>query len=1345
MTRLTGVTLAAAACLGLAWVGASPADAATITKQVGGNTWELIAGFRQPTTQALTNTGIRSLFTTDQNSGLTSPEAIFSTVTNDGGQYANQSVFGVRHVAYLLEGYEPNGTTRNISGTISTGAHTWTQLGGATVAANLALPAGITVTGATLANAAGAVTPTYKYLAQSNGAAAGAFTADTGDFILMGVTDSASQGAASALDTTFNGASNSIGLGLTDGNGVGQVISSNWAQASTNVNAITTRSAGNAYGGSATHAGANPNGWVLVWGRPEVALTPVSTDVRTASMQFRLEFPTGTPTGLAAGDFTVGGTSTGWSVSSVTGSGTGPYTVTLTGVAPTQGTVTLSLNAGSVTMGGNPFPAAAVAGTGPVTYDTIAPSVTSFTASAVTTVAGPITYTLNLSEAPARAPQASDFIVSGGSSGWSVSSITGSGAGPYTVTVSNSASLVPNGTVNVGVRAGSQVDAAGNAGPASQVNAATVTVFRGLDFGTPTISAFAPSAATVTASPITYSVMFDQLVSGLTAGDFTIGGTSTGWTIASITGSGAGPYTVSLTRSTPLPAGTVVLTLRAGAVVDRANAQGPLLSSTAPTVTVDTGPVNTVLPAVSGTATTYGVLSGTSGTWTGPATITYAYQWQVSENGTDGWVNATGTGNATAAYQPANADLGDYLRLRVTATNSSGSVLAYSAVTSRVLPGASLLAAQYAANSIGQFPIGAGGALGTVTTGGATGANPRGITVSPDGAFAYAINSGANTISQFAVAADGSLSPLSIPTVSVPAGSAPWFMVITPDGRFAYVTNRSGNTLGQFRVLSDGRLVALPTATIAAGTTPEGLAMSPAGTYLYVASRSTHQVLQYAIDQSTGQLSPLATPAVATSSEPTSVVIAPNGTYLYVVAITGGKVDQYTIGAGGLLAPMTPANASLVNGHVGAVSPDGQSLYASSWGGSTIGQFGIGGSGALSALTPATVAGSSYPVGVVVSPDGANVYMANYGASTISQYARNAGTGLLTALSPATAASGSSPWGIASLRPRPVPTLMRAAIDSASASTLSFTVQFNQWVSGLTAGDFSIVGAGGWSVQSVTGSGAGPYTVTVTGGDPGRVDLSLAANAVTSNLGVTGPGAARLGIGGTMGPSSAPTIPSTIRVSTSATAGPGNFTGEGLTYAYQWQVSTDGATGWANATGTGNATATYTPTTGDAWKYVRVRVTATDAAGATAVQSSAARPVQSPELLLGAHFNANVIGAYPIQADGTLATASTVASGASPRYPVASPDGAYAYMTNGNGNSVSQYAINADGTLSALSPATVATATGPVDIAITPNGRFIYVSCNSGHAISQFVVGSDGRLSSAGSDIAIAGGTPRGS
>lgn len=76
-------------------------------------------------------------------------------------------------------------------------------------------------------------------------------------------------------------------------------------------------------------------------------------------------------------------------------------------------------------------------------------------------------------------------------------------------------------------------------------------------------------------------------------------------------------------------------------------------------------PVNTVLPAISGTILVGETLSVTTGTWTGNPAPTYTYQWRV--DGSD-VVGAT-----TNSYVLQAADEGFMVDCRVTATNSEGS------------------------------------------------------------------------------------------------------------------------------------------------------------------------------------------------------------------------------------------------------------------------------------------------------------------------------------------------------------------------------------------------------------------------------------------------------------------------------------------------------------------------------------------------------------------------------------------------------------------------------------------------------------------------------------------------
>lgn len=88
-------------------------------------------------------------------------------------------------------------------------------------------------------------------------------------------------------------------------------------------------------------------------------------------------------------------------------------------------------------------------------------------------------------------------------------------------------------------------------------------------------------------------------------------------------------------------------------------------------------PVNTVLPAISGTAVQGQTLSVSLGAWTGTAPISYACQWQRAE------IDIAGATSADYVLQAA--DVGAAVCVVVTATNAAGSITANSAVTVAVV------------------------------------------------------------------------------------------------------------------------------------------------------------------------------------------------------------------------------------------------------------------------------------------------------------------------------------------------------------------------------------------------------------------------------------------------------------------------------------------------------------------------------------------------------------------------------------------------------------------------------------------------------------------------------------
>jgi hypothetical protein len=87
-------------------------------------------------------------------------------------------------------------------------------------------------------------------------------------------------------------------------------------------------------------------------------------------------------------------------------------------------------------------------------------------------------------------------------------------------------------------------------------------------------------------------------------------------------------------------------------------------------------PVNTVLPAITGSAVEGQTLTGSTGTWSGAPT-SYAYQWQDCNALGEGCVKAAGAMGSTFALTSAN--VGGTVRLSVTATNASGPTTATSA------------------------------------------------------------------------------------------------------------------------------------------------------------------------------------------------------------------------------------------------------------------------------------------------------------------------------------------------------------------------------------------------------------------------------------------------------------------------------------------------------------------------------------------------------------------------------------------------------------------------------------------------------------------------------------------
>src|SRR5581483_1764090 len=249
--------------------------------------------------------------------------------------------------------------------------------------------------------------------------------------------------------------------------------------------------------------------------------------------------------GFAASDVTLSGTLPGAAGLSKVVSGSGAnYTVTVSGMAPrTQGTVAATLAAAVATdLAGNPNLAPTTTDN-VVSFDGVIPTVIVTRAATQPDLTGgtSIAYAVTFSK-PVTGFDASDVVLSGTLPGVAGLTKVVSGSGTnYTVTVTG---MTPGtqGTVVATIVAGAAVDVAGNPSAAPTVSNNVVTY----DTVSPTVTINRVGGPGPTNTSPTFAVVFSESVTGFTAADVSLAGSTVGGAlVATVSGSGAS-YTVTV-------------------------------------------------------------------------------------------------------------------------------------------------------------------------------------------------------------------------------------------------------------------------------------------------------------------------------------------------------------------------------------------------------------------------------------------------------------------------------------------------------------------------------------------------------------------------------------------------------------------------------------------------------------------------------------------------------------------------------------------------------------------------------------------------------------------------------
>ena len=285
--------------------------------------------------------------------------------------------------------------------------------------------------------------------------------------------------------------------------------------------------------------------------------------------------------------------------------------------------------------------------------------------------------------------------------------------------------------------------------------------------------------------------------------------------------------------------------------------------------------------------------------------------------------------------------------------------------------------------------------IGTAAAGAAPG--PTGLALSSSASFLYVANAGDHTVREFSVdKASGALA--AIGSVSDGTISAPQQIAIDPSNSFLYVTDGVGGSISQYTIAAGGTLNPNGSFTGSGLTQPTGIAVAPAGGAVYIADFGAGVVMSFSIQPGGALVLVSSVPSLGPSrglGEPRGIAVDPTGAFVYATDIAGGVVSVFAVAAGNTLvfsgsyltAAVTnqPFDLALAN------TPAGLFLYTANDGTNTVSDF-IVTSGLLS--LQGGVSGLSTPQGIAADPNGSFVYVANSSSGQILGYSVGIGGAL---------------------------------------------------------------------------------------------------------------------------------------------------------------------------------------------------------------------------------------------------------------------------------------------------------------------------------------------------------------
>jgi 6-phosphogluconolactonase len=216
--------------------------------------------------------------------------------------------------------------------------------------------------------------------------------------------------------------------------------------------------------------------------------------------------------------------------------------------------------------------------------------------------------------------------------------------------------------------------------------------------------------------------------------------------------------------------------------------------------------------------------------------------------------------------------------------------------------GAFLYVANALSNNISVFMIDSGTGKLTAVAGSPFSINlsPKNMQISSSGNFLYVSAPSQQTgiIAVFSVNA-GVLSQVGFTNT---ADNDPAGLAVDPGGAYLYAANASANSISIYSIASSGLLTEVPQSPLAdAQQHPVALFVDSTGGFLYVANQGSSNIGTYSITAGTGFPVAITDSPFACEAQPSFVIGDPNGKYIYVGNQSGGAGIQAFGNASGSL------------------------------------------------------------------------------------------------------------------------------------------------------------------------------------------------------------------------------------------------------------------------------------------------------------------------------------------------------------------------------------------------------------------------------------------------------------